>query len=255
MATQIKKTNAVKTANEKIEEKVEKISTEVEATTEKNSEVEKEMQKLREENAEKTKALDDLTRQFASMQELLNKMILNQDKKSKKTDEGDVLVGCRFVNGGSFATNNNRMLCKFDCDEEKYVSVEDLKTYLKESGRNYRNLFEIDGFYFVNPEDYEKFKIRKRVDLSHDAILEILSARTQNDLINRVNDLTNNLNDRNVLHLLEFEICKMIDDPKVNLSNWTYENRVALENYIGISFEELRRRLFARNYATQNRNK
>lgn len=255
MATQIKKNNtAVKTANEKIEEKVEKVSTRVEPIIEKNSEVEIEMEKLREENAEKTKALEDLTRQFASMQELLNKMVLEKNSKAEtKTEDDEVLVGCRFINGGSFATNDNRMVCSFDRDEEKYVSAEDLKIYLKEAGRNYRSLFEIDGFYFVDPKNYERFKIRKKIDLSREKIKEIVFAPTQHEVINRFNALTNNKSNFNVMHLFEYEVCKMLIDPTNPLMGWDYANRTALEDYIGIKFDELLARLSARDYAIKNR--
>ena len=251
MATHIKKTNAAKSANDKSAE-VKNITTKVETTPEKNSVIENEIQKLREENAEKTQALDDMTKQLSTMQELINKLLANQSSGS--SDEGEVLVGCRFVNGAAMAPNDSRLKCEFACDEEKYVPVEDLKIYLKEAGRNLRTLFEIDGFYFVDQSNYDKFKIKKRIDLSHDKIKEILFAPTQHDMINRVNELTNNKKNFNVLHLFEYEICKMLIDPTTPLMGWDYANRTLLEDYIGIKFDELLARYSARCWAVENRN-
>lgn len=270
MATQIKKNNTTKSVDNKTEEKIEKIEKVGKAEkVEENEQAEKrivkesqhdieadlEIKKLREENEQKEKALDDLTKQFASMQELINKLMANQISGGNKEDydNGDVLIGCRFVNGASMATNDGRMACKFECDEEKYVPIEDLKIYLKEANRNLKALFEIDGFYFVNSKDYEKFKIRKRLDLSHEKIKEIVFANSLTDMIDKVNLLTNNKNDFNALHLFQYEICKMLIDPSNPLAGWDYTNRTHLEDYIGIKFDELLARLSARTLAAKNR--
>lgn len=249
MATQIKKNNAEKTADVKNEEKVEKVVTETNLATE------NEIKQLREENEQKTNAINDLSKQIATMQELVNKLMASQldNTKKEEIDKGDVLIGCRFINGAAMATNDNRLVCKFDCDEEKYVPVEDFKRYLNEANRNLRNLFEIDGFYFVDPKDYDKFKIRKRLDLSHEKIKEIVFTKSLTNMIDKVNLLTNNKNDFNALHLFQYEICKMLVDPSSPLAGWNYENRIHLEDYIGIKFDELLARLSARSLAAKNR--
>ena len=99
-------------------------------------------------------------------------------------------------------------------------------------------MFEDDIFYFVNPEDYSRFKIKKRIDLSRENIIRILNLDPIK-MIDEVNLLTNNLVDFAVMHNFQFEVVKLLIDKTNPLANWKYENRRHLERYLRQNFDDL----------------
>lgn len=201
--------------------------------------LESENQKLKQENAEKDATIKLLQENFEKMQQQIEKLMKGNSQPTDNTEDKEVVVCCRAINGGVLGTADERYIIKFLCDEEKYVDVEDLKTIFRESGsRNVRKLFEEDVFYFKNAEDYSKFKIKKRIDLSRDNIIRILTSPVTK-MIDEVNLLTNNLVDFSVVHNFQFEIVKMLVDPKNPLRDWKYENRNAMEKYLNRKFDDL----------------
>lgn len=244
MAQQIKKNiNSVKSTavdeikedtNIEMEEALPKVEKIVKDTKDEEIEI------LRKENEEKDKKLDELSKNFALMQEQLAKLMSQPSMPSKsKDDDEDVLIGCRNIYGGCLATNDGRYSYTFTCDEEKYIAAEDLKIILRESGRNTRGLFEEDVFYFVNPDDYAKFKIKKRIDLSPENIVRILTTKNTHDMIDEINIITNNKVNFSALHSLQFAIVKLLIDKSNPLADWNYESRVVLERYLGQKFDDL----------------
>lgn len=231
MATQIKKNKPENNDNV-----LENLDTQenIENAEQTNNEVEELKKQLEAKNAE----ISNMSAMFATMQAQLNMLMNNQSKPSTDKSE-DVLIGCRAVYGAVLATNDNKYVFKFECDEEKYIDSEDLKTVLKESGRDNKKLFEQDTFYFVNEEDYEKFKIKKRVDLSRENLIRILTKNDSYAMIDEINKMTNNLLNYSVTHAIQYEIVKMLIDTSNPLKDWKYENRTALERYINQKFDDL----------------
>lgn len=232
MATQIKKTNnSTKTTIAK------ENNTQETATLLKDKQ--KEIEALQALNKEKDAKFEELSRNFMLMQEQLN-ALMEQKVTSTTTsqDDEDVLVGCRSIYGNCLTTSDGRYSYSFLCDEQKYISVEDLKMIFRDSGRNTRKMFEDDIFYFVNPEDYSRFKIKKRIDLSRENIIRILNLDPIK-MIDEVNLLTNNLVDFAVMHNFQFEVVKLLIDKTNPLANWKYENRRHLERYLRQNFDDL----------------
>lgn len=242
MATQIKKTNnsTVKTTDS------EEIKTD--NVLNKNDK-EKEIEILKKENEEKDKKLDELSKNFALMQEQLAKLMSQPSgaSKLKDDDEEDVLVGCRSIYSNCLATNDGRCSYSFNCDDQKYVSAEDLRQIFRESNRNTRGLFEDDVFYFVNPKDYERFKIKKRVDLSPENIIRILTTLDTHSMIDEINKMTNSKLNFAVLHNFQFEVVKLLIDDSNPLANWKYDDRRTLEEYLGQKFDDLMAAVGARD--------
>lgn len=206
----------------------------------KDTSKEDEIKKLKAELNERDKKLDEFSKNFAMMQaqmEMLMKANLNSKPNSNEDEE--ILVGCRGIMGGVLATSDGRYDYKFGCDEEKYISAYDLKEIFKESGlRDNKKSFERDFFYFVDENNYSKFKIKKRIDLSFENVKRILLLPVH-DMIDEINLMTNNLINFQITHAFQYQVVKMLVNKSNPLSNWKYDNRVALENYIGQKFDSL----------------
>lgn len=207
-----------------------------EEKTERNTELEQ-LKKL---NEEKDKEIAELSKNMLNMQQQLNELM--QKMMSKTNDlpnhTEEVVVGNRSIYGSLLATNDDKIHITFNCNEEKAVDVEDLKTLFKEGIRDNRLLFEEDTLYFKDPANYARFKIKKKVDLSEENIVRILMLPSH-DMIDEINKLTNSLTNFRITHALQFEIVKLLISKDKPLNNWSYDNRNTLENYIGQKFDNL----------------
>lgn len=231
MATQSKRTNKNENIINEKEENIAKIN---------KDEKEELLKHLQEENINQKSQIDLLTKNLEILQSQIKILVSTMDdKKSNKEINEDVLIGCRKIYGDVLSTSDNSLVIPFDCDEEKYINSEDLKLLLKQnSQKNNKKLFENDIFYFVDKNNYERFKVIKRFDLSKDNIIRILNLPRE-QMIDEVNLLTNQLRDFNILHAFQFEIVKMLINSNAPLKNWSYDNRAYLENYLNIKFDDL----------------
>lgn len=238
MATQVKKNNtAVKTAP-KIKEE-ETLNNNIKEETKEIETRDIEIARLEEENKAKDAKIDELSRNFAGLQAQIELLMRSGFTPSKPVEEEDILVKCRAIYGAVLATNDGKLVFNFGCEEEKYINSEDLKVVLKESGRDNKKLFENDVLYFDDEENYTKFKIKKRVDMSRENIIKIITMEDPVEMIDEVNKLTNNLVNFSITHSFQFEVVKLLIDKSNPLKNWKYENRVKLENYIGQKWDDL----------------
>lgn len=243
MATQTKKINNVSSkSNISKQEKNDEVASPLDATQENHATIDDRdeiIQQLKEDNKKKDDDLKNLSESFAKMQEQLNSLLQSQQMGHSVLPNEEIEIGCRAINGGVLATSDGRYSISFLCDEKKFVDSDDFKTILKESGlRNTKKFFEDDIFYFVDKGNYDKFKIKKRVDLSRENISRILMLPSHS-MIDEINALTNNLVDFTVVHTLQFEIVKMLIDTEAPLKNWNYDNRAALERYLNRKFDDL----------------
>lgn len=247
MATQAKKNTKqkeeiIESINEELtKEKVEDISEEqVDAYKEK---IEQENAQLREELEKQKQANEDFKKQFEQMQAqmlLLTKAMTQNVGGAQTTTEDDdemVEVCCRVFSGLGMTNNAGTSQINFKCGESKFISASDLKDFLKEGIRNNKALFAKSLLFFTNEENYNKFKIRKIVDLSEENVLNIIQTKNTNEMIRKVNTLTNNLYDDAVLYTFKFMIADMLMNNK--LGGWSYESRDALEKHLGVKFDVL----------------
>lgn len=193
-------------------------------------------------NEEKAKQIDELSSSVATLQQQINMLmqqIINSKQQEVGKDENEEVAVCsRGIYDTVLCTNDNKILYNFKCNEEKLISVEDLKILFKESIRDNRLLFEEDTLYFKDPENYKRFKIKRRIDLSPENIVRVLTM-PEHDMIDEINKMTDNLHNFRLVHSLQFEIVKLLLGKDKLLRNWTYENRNALEKYIGQKFDDL----------------
>ena len=200
----------------------------------------REIDELKAENKAKDDKINELSQMMEKMQAQMAAFMKGAASmsSSRKDESEDILVGCRRINGGALATSDERLSFVFNCDEEKYIDSEDLKDLLRDSKRNNRKNFEEDSFYFVDKSNYEKFKIKKRIDLSPENIARILNLPVH-DMIDEFNILTNNKNSFWIMHEFQFQVVKMLVKNDERLTTWSYESRNALEKYIGQKFDYL----------------
>lgn len=205
-------------------------------------EKDKEIESLKKSNQEKDEEIKNLKNDFNDLKSKLDLILSSGGLLSHKSNEEseDIKVGYRGVYGGALANATGSLTYKFESNEEKYIDSEDLKQLFKESGlRNNKKMFEDDIFYFVDEKNYSKFKIKKRVDLSKENILRILTLDDVNDTIIELNKMTNTKLDFNVLHAFQYQVARLIIDKNAKLKDWKYENRTALERYINQKFDDL----------------
>lgn len=228
--------------NENTDVQTEKQVETLESKEESIAEYEKqEIANLKAENQKKDDQIRELSLAMEKMQaqmEAFMKGAMANAKASSKEDSEDVLVGCRGIYGGVLSTSDDSLSFKFECDEEKYINSDDLKLLFRDSKRGNKTNFEKDLFYFVDASNYDKFKIKKRVDLSPENIARILSLPAY-DMIDAFNALTNNKNHFWTVLDFQYQVVKMMVKKDSRLANWSYENRHELEKYIGQKFDYL----------------
>ena len=207
------------------------------------------IQELNKENAELKTKLEkqenEFSNKFKQMQtqmdallEIMKKVPTNNSQKNIQEDE-DIAVGCRLFAGLGMVNADGTQTIVFRCGEKKYIPYEDLKSFLKENSRNNKALFANGLLFFYDEENYSRFKIKKIVDLDEQHIIDILTTPDTNQMIGKINELTNNLRKESVLHTLKFMIADMLIRDASKLRNFTYDNRDALEKYIGVKFDTL----------------
>lgn len=193
---------------------------------------------LRKENAQMKKEVCDLKDQMSKVLELL----AIRNTKEEKKEQGTVKIGCRSLAGSCLRNKDESIIYEFRVGEERDVDVEDLKQIFKDGAPILKNraLFEKGIFYFVDEKEYQKWGIKKRVDLSWDTIRKLVTMPDANEMIRKIKDITRDKTDLAITHCLKFTVAQMIVDRTTEpLRGWRYENRIALENYLGNKFDDL----------------
>lgn len=196
-------------------------------------------QALEKANAEKEE-LHGKVNSIEAQLAMLMKKVAGVPTVDDETEEDEVAVVSRNFVDTALESPDGSVLFVFKVGEQKYISADDMRNILKENAthRNKR-LFERGLFYFTNPDDYKRFKITPRIDLSYERVKEIITQDSIENMIAEFDRITNNARDRGVAHVFAFEVVEMLKDSSAPLRNWNYENRVALEQRIGRKFDDL----------------
>lgn len=202
-----------------------------------------EIKRLQDENKTKDNQLNDLKTQFGSLQNQLNLLMQNNslyNSQKKETDDEVVTIGCNTFGVLPFCTIDERVNYIFNCGEEKDIELSEVKELLKDNSiKKNKNLFAKNLLYFADEKYYKMFKIKKEFELSTEEIVKMLQLPSPNDTIIEINRLTKNLTDYNVLQTINFKIASLLIDASVPLKKWDYKNRVTLEEYIGLKFDDI----------------
>lgn len=214
-------------------------------TTREPSAKDKEIARLKDElakaNSERDSMRSDMDALKAQMDMLLQ-MATGKSvaQKEEAVEEPDVEIGYHGFTDMIVESTDSTVSLRFSPAEIKTIPYEDMKTILKENQfRKNKKLFEKDILYFVNEEDYARFKIRKNIDFSDEEIKEILFTPNKDDMLRKFKAFTNNGKDRTIVFIFQYRVVEMLLSPKKPLRNWDYENRLALEDYMGVKFDRL----------------
>lgn len=195
-------------------------------------------------NEELKKTIEEQAAQIAELQASLKMMMsaytqtaqVAQQKPQKET----VVVGCRAFSGAPLSNQDESVCYTFACGEEKEIDVSDLKDILKDNGlRKNKVLFRDGLFYFKDKSYYDYFGIKNVIDLSDEAIKEIVLTDNVDSMLRKVKEITKDRTNFNVMHTLKFKIAQMIVDESQPLLGWRYDSRKALEDYLGNKFDDL----------------
>lgn len=216
----------------------EKIDTEVEESAEiKEVEIDKEKEQLKKELAENQNTIKQLQEQMTA----LMKMVAANNGNNIATNEDDEIVdvGCRCFAGLGMTNADGTQNILFRCGERKGITVSDLKSYLKENIRNNKALFSNGLLFFYDDSNYDRFRIKKNVDLSEEKVIEIITMADTNEMIRHIAEMTNNLRRESVVYTLKYMIADMIIRKVDALKDFSYYNRDELEKYFGVKFDTL----------------
>ena len=203
---------------------------------EKDNKVEevKKVEKVQEENSEVATLKKQLEEMKKAMKELMDsKAAVPSQGVVIRQQEDEVVIGCRVMQGvgwGDPAQPGGEIRLRFN--EEQTVTVSDMKIFFRK--HSVRKLFEDGLCYFTNPEDYVIFNIRKTIDLSNENLINILNNKDINEIIRKLDDITENKKKSNIINCIVFRICDMIRKSELN---WDYYARTAVESYFGMEFE------------------
>jgi len=188
---------------------------------------------------------NDFSDKFTQMQSQIDLLIkIVNDNSNKNTaiiekEDDEVAVGCRVFAGLGIVNSEGTQTILFRCGEKKYISYDDMKSYLKENIRNNKALFANGLLFFYDEKNYERFKIKKLVDLTEENIIDILSTKDSNQLIRKFNTLTDNMRKDGVVHTFKYMVADLLIREPKKLEGFVYDNRQALEDYIGVKFDTL----------------
>lgn len=174
--------------------------------------------------------LEEMKREMA---QLLNAQPEKSQKIVVKEQEDEVVIGCRLLQGIGWGDKTDSAgEIRLAYGEEQSIAVSDMKKFFRKAA--IKRLFENGLCYFADPESYALFNIKKHIDLSDEAIIEILSNKDANAIVRKLNEITTDKKDSAVVNCLVYRISDMIRKRQINLDYYT---RMAVERYLGIEFD------------------
>lgn len=215
--------------------------TEVKETRNENKKVDEVVDKEKEQLKKELEENQNTIKQLQEQMTALMKMVAQNSGSTPIASEEDEMidVGCRCFAGLGMTNADGTQNVFFRCGERKSMSVADLKSYLKENIRNNKALFSNGLLFFYNESDYDRFKVKKVVDLDEDKVLSIITMDDTNDMIRKIAEMTNDLRRDSVVYTLKYIIADMMIRKVDRLKEFTYANHDALEKYFGVKFDTL----------------
>lgn len=212
-AKSTKKVEEVKNVEEKVIEKGEEKSID-------------EVSILKQQLEEMRKAMEALIKEKSEASVPSSKIIV-------RNEEDEVIIGCRVLQGIGWSDPTGAAGdIRLAFNEEQSVSVSDMKRFFRQ--HSVKKLFEDGLCYFVEPESYALFNIRKHIDLSDEKLIEILTNSDLNEIVRELNRLTDNKKNSSIINCLVFRICEMI---RKHILNWDYYTRKGIEDYFSMEFD------------------
>lgn len=195
---------------------------------------EKILNENKEPNTVKNSEIEDMKAKMETLERLLALATMQNKTVSTSLDEEDVVLGCNMVYGVTLsdATGESKIELKYGV--ENTITETEFKRILRKSST--KDLLRDGVVYFLNEDDYTKFKIAKYKNISDDILIEIFSKEKLilNDIISQLNILTDNKKNDKVVHSILYRICDMLRNKKIK--DLSYEVRMGLEDYFDFKF-------------------
>lgn len=218
-----KNTKNVKETNKKVEpEKIEEVKVQETEDGQKN-EAPSEVELLRAQIEEMKKA----------MAEMATKASVPSQSILVKEAEDEVEIGCRMLQGIGLVSDDGTVSIDLKFNDVQSATISEIKKLFRKS--HIKKLFEDGICYFVDEADYEIFSIRNYKDLSDENLISLLTLNNVNDIIKKLDIITEYKRNSNVLNCIIYRICNMII--KGQLKDWDYYVRKGIESYFDIEFD------------------
>jgi len=176
-----------------------------------------------------------MQKQMQDMQNAIIKMQMNNNI-SNSVESKKYNIGGRLINGVTIYSPKREVDRRVPYKETIEVNDYEMEMLLKT--QFVRDFLRKDIIYFTEEENYEKFKIYDRLDLSDEKIINMVLKYTSNDLVNELNILTRDKKDDPVVHSLFYRIVEL--DMSGAIARMVYENRKAIETYFKYRIENAR---------------
>lgn len=181
---------------------------------------------LENKNITNENTMDLLQKQLTELQMAMIKI---QSNNTIQTLNKDKLLSlrCRFLNGITLYSPKREVEIRVPYNQDIEISEDEMQMLMKTSF--VRDFLKKDVIYFRDEENYKKFKVFDRFDLSDEKIINVVTQSSQNKLVEELNKYTNSKKDDPVFHSLFYRIVDLYNNGK--LIKMTYENRKTIEEY------------------------
>ena len=176
-----------------------------------------------------------MQKQMQDMQNAIIKMQINNNI-SNSVESKKYNIGGRLINGVTIYSPKREVERRIPYKETIEVNEYEIEMLLKT--QFVKDFLRKDIIFFTDEENYEKFKIYDRLDLSDEKIINMVLKYTSNDLVNELNRLTRDKKDDPVVHSLFYRIVEL--DMSGAIARMVHENRVAIETYFKYRIENAR---------------
>lgn len=188
-----------------------------------------EVEKLKKEKEESDRKFLELQTQ---MDMILKQMALQNANGNTNNQDEDVAVGCMSINGASIANNDESIIYNLKYKEVIDISFSELKDCFKSKINPYRELFKKGIFYFEDEKYYEIFKIKDVVDMSDEALVDML---IKGEVPYKEKLYIRGHKDNTFFLTLVYRVADLYRQG--NLVKWTYQDRMSFENYFKIKID------------------
>ena len=199
-----------------------------------------EPEKIEKENIEKEDSLSEveiLKAQIEEMKKAMAEMVSKASVPSNsilvKETEDEVEIGCRMLQGIGLTSEDGTVSVNIGFNDIQSLTSSEMKKLFRRA--HIKKLFEDGICYFVNDTDYAIFNIRTYKDLSDESLISLLKMDNVNDIIRKLDVITESKRNSNVLNCVIYRICNMIR--KGELKDWDYYIRKGIESYFDIEFD------------------
>jgi hypothetical protein len=188
----------------------------------------KTIENLENKNSTHENSLELMQKQFAEMQSALIKLQSNGNQYQNVTSSSNMVsLGCRFINGVTLYSPKREIDIRVPYGENIEITEDEMQMLMKTGF--VRDFLKKNVIYFTDEENYKKFKIFDRYDLSDEKIAGIILNSNSNKLVVELNKYTNEKKDDPVFHSLFYRIVDLYNKGK--LTTMSYEVRKTIETY------------------------